>query len=386
MVEFISNDFLPLSGIRVITVEEKLPVTFCSMILGDLGADVIIIERPGIGNPARKLPNFLAITNRNKRSVTIDLKKDKGKECFIRLAQRSEIIIECMRPGVVKRLGIDYENIKAFNPSIIYCSVSGYGQDGPYKNWPGHDISYQGLTGMLTLSPCDQDGIPLPSGVPIADLSAGMFAAIGILSSLFNRNELKDQYIDISMADGLIYWMSIFLGQHFKGKVMAPGLDEPGYGIYRTSDGMITLSIAHEDYFWFNLCNSLNIEKFAKLTRRDRLTKKEELKKLLEMEFNRRTTKETIRLLTKANVPCAPIFNLSDITQDKHFIQRGMIVEIEDHKGGREKQISNPIMFSGKRPPIRRLPPGLGEHNEEILKDLNYSEMEIKQLWEEAVI
>jgi len=386
MCDPLNKNDLPLSGLRVVTVEEKLPATFCSMILGDLGADVIIVERPKIGNPARKLLNFLEITNRNKRSVTIDLKKRKGKDCFFKLAIRSDIIIECMRPGVMKRLGIDYENIKKLNPSVIYCSVSGYGQDGPNKYWPGHDLSYQGITGMLSLSPCDRDGLPLASSVPVADLSAGMFAAIGILSCIPGRKEKGGSYLDISMTDGLVYWMSVFLGQFFKGKISPPGIGEPGYGVFRTKNGVITLSVAHEDYFWNSLCEELGINELGLLERSERVRREEELKSILSEKIRNKLTAELVKALTEANIPCAPVLDLHELVRNTHFVERGMFVEFEGEAGRREKQVANPIMFSGKRVPVRRPPPRLGEHNKEILEFLGYSEAEIRLLSKDGVI
>ncbi len=375
---------MALEGIRIMTVEEKLPVTYCSMLLGDLGADVIIIERPGVGNPARVLPHFLEITNRNKRSITVNLQSDGGKEVCHRLAKNCDVLIECMRPGVVKRLGITYDAIRSINPQIVYCSVSGYGQEGPYSNWPAHDLGYQGITGMLNLSPRDPQGVPLPSGVTIADLSAGMFAAIDILSALFARDRQGfGQYIDVSMTDGLVSWQSVPLGQYFAGMHRGRGQTggEPAFGVFATKDDRyLTLSIAHEDYFWRNLCHALDKAELADITREQRGQRREELRAVLKKVLLTKTRDEWVGLLTEANVPCAPVLGLEEVVSDPHLRHRGMFVEVTNASGEKVMQVAHPAKFSQTQPQIRRLPPALGEHTQEILGWLGYTTEEIERL------
>jgi len=373
---------LALQGIRVLTVEEKLPVTYCSMLLGDLGADVIILERPGTGNPARVLPNFLEITNRNKRSLTVNLKSDKGKQIFNRLAERCDVIIECMRPGVVDRLGIGYKAVKQINQKIIYCSVSGYGQEGPYRDWPAHDSSYQGIAGVLNFTPRDTEGVPQLPGILVADLSAGMFAAISILGALMAREKQgKGQYIDVSMTDGLVSWLSVPLGQYFAtGLIPKRGGGEPAMGVFATGDGkFLTLSIAHEDYFWRNLCQAIGQLELGEISREQRWQMREELAAVLKKVLLTRPRDEWVKILTGANVPCAPVLSLEEVKKDNHLKFRGVFPEVEI-EGKKAKQVAYPARFSETQPDIRRLPPALGEHTGEILKWLGYKSVEIKEL------
>jgi crotonobetainyl-CoA:carnitine CoA-transferase CaiB-like acyl-CoA transferase len=374
---------LALQGIRILTVEEKLPVTYCSMLLGDLGADVIILERPGVGNPARVLPHFLEITNRNKRSITINLKSERGKEVCYKLAHNCDIIIECMRPGVVERLGIGYNTIKGINPQVVYCSVSGYGQDGPYRDWPAHDSSYQGIAGILNFTPRDSEGVPQLPGITIADLSAGMFAAISILSALLARDRLGfGQYIDVSMTDGLVSWLSVPLGTYFStGVPPRQGSGEPAMGVFTTKDGkFLTLSIAHEDYFWRNLCHSIGKAEFADMPREQRWQRRDELVAVLKKALLAKTRDEWVKVLTEADVPCAPVLSLEEVVADKHLLQRGVFPEVENAIGDKVKQVAYPAKFSETQPQIRRLPPALGEHTQEILDWLGYTPTEIEEL------
>ncbi len=373
---------LALQGIRVVTVEEKLPVTYCSMLLGDLGADVIILEQPVKGNPARVLPNFLEITNRNKRSLTVNLKSKDGKEIFNKVAKKCDVIIECMRPGVVDRLGIGYKTVKKINPKIIYCSLSGYGQEGPYRGWPAHDSSYQGIAGVLNFTPKDADGVPQLPGILVADLSAGMFAAISILGALMAREKHgKGQYIDVSMTDGLVSWLSVPLGQYFAtGVPPERGGGEPAMGVFATGDGkFLTLSIAHEDYFWRNLCQAIGQPELGEINREQRWQMRDELAAVLKKVLLTRLRDEWVKILTGANVPCAPVLSLEEVMQDKHLKFRGVFPEVESG-GKKARQVAYPARFSETQPDIRRLPPALGEHTDEILKWLGYNKTEIKKL------
>ncbi|MFC2035738.1 CaiB/BaiF CoA transferase family protein [Chloroflexota bacterium] len=374
---------LALQGIRILTVEEKLPVTYCSMLLGDLGADVIILEQPDVGNPARILPHFLEITNRNKRSITVNLKSARGKDICYKLARNCDVLIECMRPGVVKRLGIGYETIKSINPQIVYCSVSGYGQDGPYKDWPAHDSSYQGIAGILNFTPKDPEGVPQLPGITIADLSAGMFASISILSALLARDRLgSGQYIDVSIADGLVSWLSVPLGIYFNTGVPPQQIiNEPATGVFTTKDGrFLTLSIAHEDYFWRNLCHTIGKVEFSDIPSEQRRQRRDELAAILRKVLLTKTRDEWVKLLTEANVPCAPVLSLEEVVSDSHLQHRGIFTDVENANGQKVKQVTYPVKFSETQPQIRRLPPSLGEHTQEILDWLGYSPAEIKEL------
>jgi crotonobetainyl-CoA:carnitine CoA-transferase CaiB-like acyl-CoA transferase len=241
-----------------------------------------------------------------------------------------------MRPGVAARLGIDYESLRKINPQLVYCSVSGYGQDGPYREWPAHDLSYQGVAGILNIAPRDSQGAPLMHSVAMADLSAGMFATIGILNALLAREKMGfGQYIDVSMTDGLVSWMSVPLGLYFGAGPIGQSVMEPAFGVFATKDGnYVTLSIAHEDYFWRNLCLAIGKEEVAELPRAQRLQGRDELAAMLKSVLLTRTREEWVKLLTEANVPWAPVLTMEEVGSDLHLRYRGVITEVDDPRGG----------------------------------------------------
>lgn len=374
---------LPLEGIRILSMAEQLPGPYCSMLLGDLGAEVILLERPGVGDPARLVPYFLSVLGRNKKSITANLKSEKGREICLKLAQRSDVFLEGFRPGVMRRLGLDYESIRKANPKIIYCSISGYGQQGPYRDLPAHDTTYQGIAGMLSTY-IERGDFPQRPTVPIADLSSAMFAVIGVLAALMARERLgMGQFVDVSMTDGLISWMSVVLGFFFNtGSATHPGGREPAYGVFQTRDNKyLTLSIAHEDHFWRNLCRALGKEELGEMPREERRQRRDELVTMLREMLRAKTRDEWLKLLSEADVPCGPVSTIEEVVVDPQVRHRGMIVEV-----GSVKQVAHPIKFSQTPAQIRMLPPKLGEHTEEILSSLGYSPREIEELRAGGVI
>jgi crotonobetainyl-CoA:carnitine CoA-transferase CaiB-like acyl-CoA transferase len=331
---------------------------------------------------------FFSAINRNKRSITVNLRSDKGREICYRLARWADVVTEGFRPGVVKRLGIDYERLSQINPGLIYASISGYGQDGPYRDRPGHDLSYQGMTGILS----DQVAGTLPP-LPIADLSSAMFAALGIIAALYNREKRgKGQYVDISMTDGLVSWMSIGLMASLLGagdvtKYGGIGLIDPGYGIFETKDKKhMTLSIAFEDHFWRNLCGAIGREDMGELAFPQRVNRREELINMLKDAFLAKTRDEWADLLYRADVPSGPAYAPVEVINDPHFREHGMFVEIDDPKKGKIKHIAPPLRFSETPAEIKMPSPEVGEHTEEILLGLGYSKKEIEEMQGEGII
>ena len=256
--------FTPLKGIRVLDCTNLLPGPYCTMMLAELGAEVIKVERTGDGDPVRKtMPLAFNYLNRDKKLITLDLKHHKGRALFKEIAKDMDVLVEGFRPGVTKRLGIDFDSIKAVNPSIIYCSISGYGQDGPYVKLPGHDINYQGLSGLFSVSGDPESGPEYPYGFQTADLTGSLFALVSIQAALLGRSrETSAVFLDVSMTESITMLMLprfleyIERGRPPKAKFMGRG----PYGIFETKDGKyISLGVV-EDHFWYNLCGALGFD------------------------------------------------------------------------------------------------------------------------------
>ncbi|MDN3016175.1 CaiB/BaiF CoA-transferase family protein [Paenibacillus sp. BSR1-1] len=370
-----------LEGLRILNLAEQYPGPYATLILSDLGADVINIERPNGGDPSRQFKAFYESLNRNKRSLAVDLKCEKGKKVFFDLARNADVIIEGYRPGVAKKLGISYEEVFAVNEQIVYASVTGFGQEGPYKSRPAHDISYQAISGMLYKQA--DNGIPsLFSKLTIGDLSSGMFTVIGILSALLLRNQAgKGSYVDISMTDGLVSWMTtdLFAVINNLGK---PGLpDEPGFEIYRTQDGkLISLSIAHEDWFWADFCHKAGLKQFSMLKGEERRTRFSELKEIVAQAISTKTQKEWEEIFGNS-IPYGSVLSLDEVPNDPQIKHRKMFVEVPPLGGHPSRtHIRQPLQFRGYQTLPKRHSPKLGENSREILSSIGYSEDEIEHL------
>ncbi|MFC1532232.1 CaiB/BaiF CoA transferase family protein [Thermodesulfobacteriota bacterium] len=377
---------LPLEGIKILDSAHQYPGPYCSMLLGDLGAEIIKVEQPGVGDASRRSPGFFRSINRNKKSITLNLKMPSAKEIITRLVKNADVFTEGFRPGVVKRLGIDYETLRKINPRLIYCSISGYGQDGPYRDLPGHDLNYMAMAGMLN-SIRDSSGNNIIPGVAIGDLSSGMFAALGIMAALMARGHTgKGQCVDVSMFDGLLSWMSIRFGLFFHtGSSDRPY--EAGYGIFKAGDGQsFTLGIIHENWFWDRLCAAIGLDEYIGIPGPERLNRKKELVDRLQSVFSQKTMDEWNKILLKADVPFAPVKTPEKVTEDPHVIFRNMIQEIKLNSGETNRQVSFPVKLSETPAKIQGPPPELGEHTEEILLEAGYTRDDIEKFRGEGAI
>jgi crotonobetainyl-CoA:carnitine CoA-transferase CaiB-like acyl-CoA transferase len=390
------NDYFPgggrvtrmgaLEGIRVIDAALHYPGPFCSMMLADLGAEVLKIERPGTGDPARQWPPFFNSVNRNKRSLTLDLARAEGKDVFYELVKKYDVMTEGFRPGVARKLGIDFETLHRINPGLVYCSISGYGQDGPYRDLPGHDINYQALSGMLSCFR-DDNGDPVFPALMIGDQSSGMFAAFSILAALLSRERTgQGQYLDCSMFDGLLFLLSTHLQYFFATgkKISAP---DPAYGTFRTSDGKhLSLGVAYEDQFWDRICGALGLHDLKGLKAGQRSERQGELTERLKALFRTRARDEWVEALGKADVPASPLKEFDEVMRDPHVAARKMIQKISLPNGEKLRQVAFPTKLSTTPAQVRMPPPGLGEHTEEVLAELGYTEGEIKSLKGQNVV
>ena len=380
----------PLEGIRIISMAEQYPGPYCTLLLADMGADVILVERPQGGDPARGpagISDFFAALARNKRSVTVDLKKEAGREVVRRLAADADAFVEGFRPGVARRLGVGYEDLRRVNPRLVYASISGFGQTGPYRDRPAHDLSYQAMAGLLyNLIPGGNfEGRP---AVAIGDLSSGMFSALAIVAALTARQRTgQGQYIDVSMTDGLLSWMTTALASQLnRGGWGDPIGGEPAYGVFRCADGrFLTLSIAFEDHFWRNLCGALGRPDLAGLGGLERRRRRQELAGIIQDIIATRPRDEWVDLLVRADVACGPVSTLEEVAADPHFRERGMFLEWEG-PGEHRWLVNHPLKFSETPASVRRPAPRLGEHTEEVLTEIGYSRQEVARLREEGAV
>ncbi len=346
----------------VLSLAEQLPGPFAGMLLADLGADVILVERPCGGDPARAFPPVFQAMARNKRSVCIDLKSDNGKEQFEALARTADVVLEGFRPGVMDRLGLGYAALASLNPRLVYASISGFGQSGPYRDRTAHDLSCQGMAGHLF----DHRAGGVPA-VPYGDLAGAMFAAFAIASALFARERTGNgTSIDISMADSLASWMTPFLGLALNGFAPLDLRAEPAYGLFACQGGgMLSLSIAHEDHFWQALCRLLDLPDAAGLQARHRIARSAELRGRIAAVLAADTLAAWAARLDAAGIPWSPVHDIAGTIADPHFLARGLFSRQPEGDG--TWFVRQPVKFSRYGSGLRRGAPALGEHTRQVL-------------------
>lgn len=376
-----------LSGVTVLDLSRLLPGPFASMILADHGARVICIEDRRFS--AEFLKNNTVY--RNKEHMTLNLKSKQGRAIFFKLAGSADVILEGFRPGVTTRLGVDYKSVSELNPKIVYCSITGYGQTGPYRDVAGHDVNYLSRAGVLDL--IGEAGRP-PSipGVQIADMaSGGMNAVIGVLMALFTRQQTgKGQYIDISMTDGSVSLLS--MAANFSFLTGSPVLRADSflshryacYNTYETADGRYLSIGAVESRFWKILCDHFKVPEYINLQYDD--MHKDELKAFLKKIFLQKSLAQWEEELGNMDICWAPVKNLSEVIKDPLFKDREMICEFTDDGGSKFFVPGVPVKLSDTPGNVRTPPPGFGKNTRSILAELGYNDIEIEQLGEDGII
>lgn len=376
-----------LEGIKVIDLSRLLPGPYCSMILADHGARVIAIEDKRY--QAEGL--FLGTVNRNKEHMTLDLKSDEGKEIFFRMAKDADVVLEGFRPGVVDRLGVGYEAVRSVNPGIVYCSITGYGQTGPYRDRAGHDVNYLSIAGVLDLIG-EAERPPSIPGVQLADIAGGgMNAVIGILLALQARQRTGEgQYIDISMTDSMVAFLSVPLffqqltGQTPRRADTMLSHRYACYNTYETADGRFLSIGAVEHRFWKVLCEKLGVSHYIPLQYDEK--QRVEIITFMRKTFKTKTLAEWSDFLGELDVCWGPVKNLDEALVDPHLQEREMVVEMKDKEGRVSSALGVPVKLGATPGSLRTPPPGFGENTDALLLEFGYSKEEIEQLRAKGVV
>ena len=391
-----------LDKIKVVDLTRTLAGPFCTMMLADLGAEVIKIEEPSRGDETRMWTPFwngestqFVSFNRNKKSLTVNLKTPEGVDLVKKLASDADIMIESFRAGALESMGLGYEDIKLINPEIIYCSISGYGRTGPLKDMPGYDLIIQAYSGLMDLTG-DPAGDPQRVGFSLVDLFTGMMAYGSLMTCLYHKqNTGKGQYVEASLLDGQVAAMS-YHATAYMGTNNIPqrlGSGHPSlvpYQNFRAKDGYLLVGCANQG-LWEKLCVAINREDLLIdsrfITNDDRVAHRQECVDLLNEIFSTQNAEYWIKIISDAGVPCGPINNVKQVVENEQVLARNMIVNIPGHPNVPDLRTPNsPLKLSLTPPEIKMPPPLLGQHNHEVLETMGFSSSDIAKLIENGVI
>lgn len=389
----------PLTGLRILDLTRLLPGAYCTQMLADFGAEVIKIEQPGSGDYWRWSPpkvktqsaQFLAL-NRSKRSVTIDLKNEAGREAFLRLCKTADVLVEGFRPGVMKRLGLTAEVLHRRNPKLVICALTGFGQEGPWSQLAAHDLNYIGLSGLLPL--CNgRAAAPSATGLPIGDIGAGALMAIsGILAALFDAQRSgRGRFVDVSVTDGLYSWISFMTARWNapgEGDIEVPfdaPFNKPFYSVFETSDGRHMITGAYEEKFWRTLCEVLDLPEWID---RQWVDGPEEAaqRQAIAAAFKSRPFADWIEIFSKNEACVTPVYTTREALESEHARARGTVITIDDPVEGPLKHIGNPIRFDNLVFNSLAPAPLLGADNHAMLLEVGYSDGEIDDLQRQRAI
>ena len=392
-----------LEGLTVLDLTRVLAGPFCTMMLADMGANIIKVEQAGKGADERQMGPFLngesayfMNLNRNKKGLSLNLKSEKGKEIFKELVKKADIVIENYRPGTMEKLGLGYDVLKEVNPRIVYAAVSGFGHYGPYSKRPGYDIIAQAMSGLMSTTGWP-GGHPTRSGTAMGDVLGGLSCAIGILSAIYNRSHTnRGQKVDVALVDSAVASLEIINMIYFTENRLPQRIGNRYESVYpydsfQAKDDLVIIA-GGNDKLWSLLCNLMGrpelIEEPRFKLNRDRVKNHEDVKKIVEEWTSTRTVSEIVDTLLATGIPAAPIYNIAQVSEDQHIAgAREMFVQTEHPKAGPIKLTGSHIKLSDTKPAIRTPSPSLGQHNEELLSAMiGLTAQEIKELKESGVI
>jgi len=386
-----------LEGIRVLDLSRIIAGPFCSQILGDMGAEVIKVEQPGVGDDSRSWgPPFkngesvyFFCINRNKKSITVDMKDPRGKAIIRELAKRSDVLLENFKPGTLAKLGLDWEDLRRENPRLIFCSISGFGRTGPSAERGGYDVIVQAVGGLMGITG-DPNGPPVKVGVAMTDICTALYAHGAILGALYARDRTGDgQRIDVSLLEtqiaALINIASSYLNAgEMPGKWGTAHVNIVPYQAFQMEDGYMIIGAAN-DRLWVRLCEAIGLSELARdpqyASNAQRVEHREEIVRLLGARLITRTRKAWEAILAPLGIPCGPINRMDEVFADPQVQHLQMVLEAEHPAAGTVRMVRNPVSFSLTPVDLRQVPPRLGEHTEEVLRDiLGYSAAEVEAL------
>ncbi|HHW36584.1 MAG TPA: CoA transferase [Bacillales bacterium] len=385
-----------LEGIKVLDLTRVLAGPYCTMILGDLGAEILKVEAPGgsddtryWGPPYKGTESaYYLCANRNKRAITLNLKTEKGKEILKSLLVESDVVIENFKSGTMEKWGLGYSKLKEMNPKIVYCSITGFGHSGPYRNLPGYDFIIQAMSGLMSITGSEESG-PVKVGVAVSDLFTGLYAVVGILAAINERNQSGEgQSIDISLFDSQLSALANVASNYLiSGEI--PGLlgnQHPNivpYQLFDTKDGQMVVAVGNDGQFR-KLCSLLGIEDIGVderfIANSERLKNRDELIEILAFQFKSKTSKEWLFHLNEAGIPSGPIQNMKEVFGDPQVIARDMIYEMKHPTAGEIMVVGSPLKLSRTPVKVRYHPPLAGEHTKEILLDIGYADEMIEKM------
>jgi crotonobetainyl-CoA:carnitine CoA-transferase CaiB-like acyl-CoA transferase len=391
---------MQLSGVRVLDLTRVLSGPFCTALLGDLGADVLKIEAPE-GDSVRRqgairdgLSWYFAQFNRNKRSLRLDLRKPEGREILTRLVRQSDVLVENFRPGVLARMGFPTERLHELRPSLVVCAINGFGSQGPYKDRPAFDFIAQAMSGFMSVNGTE-DGDPLRSGLPISDLVAGLYAALTITASVPRARETgKGEIAEVSLTNAMVSMLAYIATNYFATGITPPrsGNDHPiaaPYGLFPTRDGRLALA-PPDDVFFGRLtdvlgCPELKTDPLYR-SQTARVANRERINAIVGGKLALNTTDHWVETLNAAGVPCGPVHAVADVFKDPQILAQNMVMDVEQPGHGLVRMLGFPMKFAGTPCSVRRPAPGLGQHSDEVLAELGFSEDQCRAFRDMGVI